>query len=388
MITRTAFDLAVVGAGIVGLAHALAAARTGAKVLVLDRDAQANGASIRNFGYVTVTGQSGAGTWQRARRAREVWDEIAPLAGITILQRATAAVARTPEALAVLEEFMRGDMADGCELLSAAKLRERVPMASVNLAGGLWSPHERRVEARTAIPQLARYLETALGVTIVRDVQVRAVEPPVIDTTAGEFRAARVVVCPGNDLLTLFPAALAAHGLSNCKLQMLRLAPQSAGWRLPCAVMGDLSLLRYGGFADCAAASALRARLEREAADRLAAGVHLLLVQSTDGSLVVGDSHDYGVTPDPFAPAAIEHMILEELHSLIEVPDRRVVERWTGIYPSAQAPVIIEAPLPSVRVVVVASGTGMSTAFAIAEDVIGELFEAKPGRQKRPRRVR
>lgn len=51
------FDVAIVGAGICGLAHALAAARRGKRVVVVDRDRQANGASIRNFGFVTITGQ-------------------------------------------------------------------------------------------------------------------------------------------------------------------------------------------------------------------------------------------------------------------------------------------------------------------------------------------
>ena len=50
------FDVAIVGAGICGLGHALAAARRGMRVVVIDRDAQANGASVRNFGFVTVTG--------------------------------------------------------------------------------------------------------------------------------------------------------------------------------------------------------------------------------------------------------------------------------------------------------------------------------------------
>lgn len=62
------YDVAIVGAGIVGLAHALAAARDGRRVLVIDRDAQANGASIRNFGFVTVTGQEQGTVWRRARR--------------------------------------------------------------------------------------------------------------------------------------------------------------------------------------------------------------------------------------------------------------------------------------------------------------------------------
>ena len=64
------FDLAVVGAGILGLAHALAAVRRGLSVVVIDRDAQANGASVRNFGFVTVTGQRAGAHWRRARRSR------------------------------------------------------------------------------------------------------------------------------------------------------------------------------------------------------------------------------------------------------------------------------------------------------------------------------
>ena len=59
------YDLAVVGSGICGLAHALAAARRGKRVIVLDRDAQANGASIRNFGFITVTGQEAGECWLR-----------------------------------------------------------------------------------------------------------------------------------------------------------------------------------------------------------------------------------------------------------------------------------------------------------------------------------
>src|ERR1700676_2658195 len=71
------FDLAVVGAGIIGLATALAAVRRSLRVVVVDRDAQANGASVRNFGFITVTGQERGSMWSRARRTREVWLEVA-----------------------------------------------------------------------------------------------------------------------------------------------------------------------------------------------------------------------------------------------------------------------------------------------------------------------
>ncbi len=89
-----AFDLVVVGAGIVGLAHALAARRLGLSVAVVDREAQAIGASVRNFGFVTVTGQQSGACWRRAMRSRDVWDEVAPRAGIPVEHQGLLVVAR------------------------------------------------------------------------------------------------------------------------------------------------------------------------------------------------------------------------------------------------------------------------------------------------------
>jgi glycine/D-amino acid oxidase-like deaminating enzyme len=90
------YDIAIVGAGIVGLAHALAASRAGLTCIVIDRDQRAIGASIRNFGFVTVTGQQAGECWRRAMRSRDIWEEIAPAAGIPVLQHGLAVVARRP----------------------------------------------------------------------------------------------------------------------------------------------------------------------------------------------------------------------------------------------------------------------------------------------------
>ena len=68
--TGKSFDLVVVGAGIVGLAHAYTAAKRGLQVCVVERDAACVGASIRNFGFITVTGQGAGDSWRRAAPTR------------------------------------------------------------------------------------------------------------------------------------------------------------------------------------------------------------------------------------------------------------------------------------------------------------------------------
>ena len=367
------FDLAVVGGGICGLAHALAAGRLGKRVVVIDRDAQANGASIRNFGFITVTGQQRGEGWHRALRSRDVWQEVANAAGIEVLQRGLAMAVRRPEAVAVLEAFRATEMGEACELISAsaacARFPELRPAAAV-----LYSPHEIRVESRTAIPRLAAWLGEAFGVTFLRQTAVHAVAPPSIATSHGDVEADAAIVCPGDDFATLFPDRLAPYELTRCKLHMLRVAPPG-GLRLPMAVMSDLGLVRYLGYSELAPAAALKRRLEAEQPAHLANGVHLIVVQSADGSLVVGDSHHYAATPDPFAPEAVDALILDEFRATLDIGEPEVVERWTGTYASAPDRLaLIERVSDTVRIVLITSGTGASTSFAIAEEVIGELY--------------
>jgi len=110
--------------------------------------------------------------------------------------------------------------------------------------------------------------------------------------------------------------------------------------------------------------------LQEEEPACLAAGVHLIAVQSADGTLVVGDSHHVFSTPEPFADAAVDELILRQLRQTLDLGRCEVVERWTGVYPTGAATdCVIEAPDPATRVVVVTSGTGASTAFGIAEEV-------------------
>jgi D-hydroxyproline dehydrogenase subunit beta len=371
---RSGFDVAVIGAGIVGLAHALAAAKGGKRVVVIDRDPRANGASIRNFGFITVTGQERGESWALARRTRDVWAAVAPMAGIAVEQRGLIVTLRHAEAIAVAKAFLATEMGVGCEWLDAAVFRARhSEIAAPDARGALVSPNELRVESRTALPKLAAWLQAAHGVAFMFETAVHAVAPPRIETSRGPVCAEVAIVCPGDDFASLFADRIAAYRPRRCRLSMLRLA--SPGFRLPAPVMSDLSLVRYAGYAALPEAKALRRRLEIEQASHLANGVHLIAVQSADGTLVVGDSHHYGDLPPPFAPAEAEACILDEFQGATGVAPPPVLERWVGTYAVADGRnYFIDAPSDAVRLVMVTSGTGASTGFGIAEKTIADLF--------------
>ena len=374
--STTGFDCLVGGRGIVGLAHALAAARHGLRTAVIDREVRAVGASVRDFGFVAVTGQQAGLPWRRARRTRDVWADLVGPAGIPVEQRGLLMIARRREAVAVIEEFARGPMAAGCRILRGKALAALAPPLRRRLLGALYSPHELRVESREAIPRLAAWLAAAHDVTFLPPAAVHAVGPGRIETSVGPVAARRVIVCPGPDLVSLFPDEHARRGVTLCKLHMLRLA--APGWRLPATLMSDLGLLRDLGFADCPSLSALRGRVAAEQAAWLADGVRLIAAQGADGTLVVGDSHHYGPSPDPFLPREVDDRILAELDAVVELAAPHVVERWVGVRASGPEVAFTAAPLPDVRLVNVTRGTGASTAFAIAEETLADLLGQPP----------
>jgi FAD dependent oxidoreductase TIGR03364 len=368
------YDLAVIGGGVIGLAHAITAARRGKRVVLIERERRANGASIRNFGFITVTGQERGQSWALARRTRDVWHDIAPQAGIAVEHRGLYLSVRSPEAIAVIEAFLATEMGEGCAMLSAEAFRAATGgLGSADLCGALYSPHEIRVESRDAIPRLVHWARETLGIDMLTETVAFSSLPPRLETSRGVIEAGQVVVCPGDDFSTLWPDRIAAYGLQRCRLSMLRLA--DPGMRLPGALMSDLSLTRYTGYAALPEAAALKAKLLAEQPRHYANGVHLIVAQGADGSLIVGDSHHYDDLPGPFAPASAEDDILDEYVRAFGRAAPPVLERWVGTYASANdRTFLVDTPADNVRMVIVTGGTGASTSFGIAEQVLENLM--------------
>ena len=282
-----------------------------------------------------------------------------------MLQRGLVLTARWP-VRAVVDAFLASGW-EGCRRLTAAEAAAKVPSVRPEVVrAALYSPHDLRVESRTAIPKVAAYLGAKYGVEFRRQTQVLDVAPPAIATTRGTVRAEAAIVCPGDDFTSLFPERIASYNVTRCKLHMLRVRPAKPV-KFETAVMSDLGLGRYLGYSELPAATPLKARLDRDLKAARDNGVHLIVTQSADGSLVVGDSHHYAVTPDPFAPSEVDDIILEEFDRVLDLPGRVVTERWVGHRVGARSLADDNKPSDSVRIVIVTSGCGASTAFGIGE---------------------
>ena len=362
-------DVIIVGSGIVGMACAWAALQQGKSVRVIDREPFCVGASIRNFGFITVTGQGRGDTWRRARRSRDVWAAVAPQAGIAIEHEGLYVLAQRPQAKVVLQELCQQDEGKDLQWLEGQALQDQAPQFVLDhLQGALYSPHELRIEARSAIEKLRLWLTTQ-GVVFQMCQHVQEVISGAVFTAGQWLQADRIMVCPGPDMRSLFPEVFSQHHTQLCQLQMLRVQPPH-GYKLGAGVMSDLSLVRYRGYTELPGAQLLRDQLHTEARQELDHGIHLIVVQSQDGSLVVGDSHHYGQAMRPFALREVEDLILHEMQRLLCLGHFQVTERWTGIYPSGPQDSLVREVLPGVQLVSVTSGTGMSTSFGLAEEII------------------
>ena len=187
-------DIAIIGGGIVGLAHALIAARSGLSVVLFERSPQAAGASIRNFGMIWPIGQSPGAVHQRALRTRDIWADIAPAAGIWHQPTGSLHLAYAEDEMAVLSEFtqLAPSLGYEVELLDAQAVQHRSAAVRPDaLRGGLWSASEACVDPRQAIAQLPHFLAREYGVELCFSTPVHALDLPNVYTPSTTWRVER-----------------------------------------------------------------------------------------------------------------------------------------------------------------------------------------------------
>ena len=366
-------DVAVVGAGIVGLAVALAAARRGRRVVVFEREEFAVGASVRNFGLVLPLGQPSGQLQDRALRSREVWLEFVRDADLFHRTDGMLVLARHEDEQRVLEEYLAGlgDARHGRRMLTPAEAAERSPAVRLEgLRGALFSPTEMVVDPREALRALPDWLAERFGVQTHFSAPVRAVGSGRVESSAGTWQVGRVFVCGGAERDLLYPALLTSDGAQRVKLQMLRTVPQPAGWSLGPALSAGLTLTHYPAFAACDGLAALRERFQRELPFHVQHGIHLLATPTRHGEITLGDSHEYTNTVNPFDREDLRRAMLDYFGTFARLPRPELSEQWHGVYlkhPTRTE--LLHEPEPGVTIVNGLGGGGMTLSFGLAEEL-------------------
>jgi len=374
---RTA-DLAIVGAGILGLAHAYFAAKRGRSVVVFERTPKAQGASVRNFGMIWPIGQRAGVIFQMAMRSRQIWQEILEDAGLSYLPTGSLHVVYHRDEADVAREFAERAPGFGytCAWLPAdSVLRKSRAVNPDGLLGGIWSSTEMTVDPRQILARLPAFLTEKYGVEFRFGTAVRSIQLPVIEAGVESWHADQVFVCGGDDFETLYPELFAASGIDRCKLQMMRTAPQNDRWQLGPSLAAGLTLRFYPAFEICTATlPKYKERVARELAPYDRWAIHTLVSQTADGALTLGDSHEYGLAVDIFNKTEIDELVMRDVRRFLLAPDLSIAERWYGVY--AKHPdksyVAIDAA-PGVRIVTAVGGSGMTLSFGLAEQMTREM---------------
>ncbi len=345
---------------------------------MIEKTARAVGASVRNFGMVWPIGQPAGELHSRAERSKAIWKDIADSTGLPYKESGSVHTAYYKDEWVVLQELYELFKAEGraVELLDQKGVQKKSGAVNPNnLIGGLYSASEMIVDPRIAIATIAAYLTEFLDVTFIWGKAVSAVEANRVYDGSAWIEADLIFICSGSDFETLFPALFAGIEITKCKLQMMRFKSNIPDYDLGASLCGGLSLIHYHSFKAAPSLKALAQRYENEMAEYLRYGIHVMVSQHHSGELTVGDSHEYGLTHDPFNREAINELILQYLRQFAQISDWKLIQSWNGVYPKMTngSSHLFLQPSDHVYILNGLGGAGMTLSFGLAEECVQQI---------------
>ena len=354
-----------------GSMHAWQAVERGHEVVHLERESEARGASVRNFGLIWVSGRAAGEELATALRARELWERIgARVPALGFRANGSLTAVRTEAELAVAEAAtaLPDAAARGYRLLDPEETRAANPALRGKLLGALWCERDAAVEPRVAQPALRAALLASGRYTFLPGREVREVigERAVRDDHGDVHTGDLVVLCTGAWTGGLVRELAPELPVRRVRLQMMQTDP--LGRPLTTSVADGDSFRYYPAFAG----AALDRLGEVQPQPPVAAEhrMQLLMVQREDGGLTIGDTHEY---EHPFTfdvdEAPYEHLaaVAEEL---LGRPLPRIRRRWAGVYAQCTDTTRVvhrERLRDGVWLVTGPGGRGMTCSPAIAE---------------------
>lgn len=365
----------IVGGGVIGTMHAWRFLERGFEVLHLERDPEPTMASVRNFGLVWVGGRRAGLELEVALQARALWGELADKAPqLQFRANGSLTIARSEPEFRVLQQSMELEDAQfrGWELLSPQEARRINPVLDGDFLGALYCKLDAAVEPGNVLTSIREFLNESGGyewrpntdvVDVTESVDSVAVRTASGNTIFGDL----VVVCPGADHTSLFAGEFKSAPLRRVRLQMFSTAP--LGVELTTSI-ADGDSLRYYPAYDVPALADLQP--QHPVAD--AAKMQLLMVQRADGTLTIGDTHEYD-EPFDFALREPEYeYLLQVAEDILGRRLPKIARRWAGVYSQRTDGAVCDRQFLGKRVALVTGpgGRGNTLSTAIAENTLAE----------------
>ncbi|MCO4848730.1 MAG: FAD-binding oxidoreductase [Yoonia sp.] len=218
-----ATDVVVIGAGIIGVMTAWELAKSGLRVVVLEKGRVAGEQSSRNWGWIRSQGRDAAELPIMAEAAA-MWRQMAAdiPEDIGLRQCGVTYLAAKPDEIGRYEDWLPHAKAHGLdsEVLTAKQTADLIPNAQASWVGALHTASDMKAEPWVALPAIARAAARA-GVIIVENCAVRTLDIAAgrvagVVTEHGRIKAAEVVLA-GGAWSQLF---LRRHGISIPQLSV------------------------------------------------------------------------------------------------------------------------------------------------------------------------
>src|SRR5690606_19607195 len=191
------------------------------------------------------------------------------------------------------------------------------------------------------------------------------------------FQAAKVIICNGYEFKLLVREQFEDSGLQVSKLQMLRTVPLPQ-IQVPGNILTGLTIRRYESFeAYCPSCPTMHTPSHYEELQEW--GIHILFKQATDGSIIIGDSHEYALGTRSEAlgysiNARINQLILAEANRIIPIDESQIAHSWAGYYAQHDEHILAREIDDRIHIRTGIGGKGMTASAGYAEQSIAALY--------------
>jgi len=378
-------DLVVVGAGVLGTFHALHAASLGKSVLLTEKDIYPVQATVRNFGQVVPSGMSSE-WFEYGVASTTLYKKIQNVFDIGIRQNGSVYIASDESEQQLIHELkaVMESRDYECELLSQKNCVEKWPALKADYCReALYFPQEISAEPSITIYKLIEYACAAYPnlsyrpATTIIDCLINNSEVKVVTHQRELISAEKVVVCNGADFKILFPDQFRTSGIEVSKLQMLRTKPMPHV-QLEGNILTGLTIRRYESFAELPSYATIATPEHLHTLKQW--GIHILFKKGIDGSIIIGDSHEYAdVNNMDDLGYDIKHPVNElmlcEAERIVQFDVRNIAATWAGFYAQHPDKDIVEIDLEKkIHIRTAIGGKGMTSAAGYSLQSIRNLF--------------